>query len=109
VSTKERAECEPVLLLMVALLFFMSVLLPSPLITYIISFHRATTVLVLTLGSGVHGFTLDPDKQTFLQTHPNMRIPDVGSLYSFNEANSREFSEPVQQFLEKMKESGKIG
>jgi fructose-1,6-bisphosphatase len=38
-----------------------------------------------------------------------MRIPDVGSLYSFNEANSREFSEPVQQFLEKMKESGKIG
>ena len=82
---------------------------PSPLITHIISFHRATTVLVLTLGSGVHGFTLDPDKQTFLQTHPNMRIPDVGSLYSFNEANSREFSEPVQQFLEKMKESGKIG
>ncbi|KAL7487022.1 hypothetical protein ACHAW6_012620 [Cyclotella cf. meneghiniana] len=71
--------------------------------------YSATTVLVLTLGSGVHGFTLDPDKQTFLQTHPNMRIPDVGSLYSFNEANSREFSEPVQQFLEKMKESGKIG
>lgn len=70
---------------------------------------RATTVLVLTLGSGVHGFTLDPDKQTFLQTHPNMRIPDVGSLYSFNEANSREFSEPVQQYIEKMKESGKIG
>jgi fructose-1,6-bisphosphatase I len=72
-------------------------------------FHRATTVLVLTLGSGVHGFTLDPDKQTFLQTHPNMRIPDSGSLYSFNEANSREFSEPVQKFLEKMKEAGKIG
>jgi fructose-1,6-bisphosphatase I len=71
--------------------------------------RRATTVLVLTLGSGVHGFTLDPDKQTFLQTHPNMRIPDVGCLYSFNEANSREFTEPVQQYLEKMKESGKIG
>jgi len=71
--------------------------------------YSATTVLVLTLGSGVHGFTLDPDKQTFLQTHPNMRIPDVGSLYSFNEANSREYSEPVQNFLEKMKEAGKIG
>lgn len=71
--------------------------------------YSATTVLVLTLGSGVHGFTLDPDKQKFLQTHPNIRIPDVGSLYSFNEANYREFSEPVQQFLTSMKQSGVVG
>ena len=71
--------------------------------------YSATTVLVLTLGSGVHGFTLDPDKQKFLQTHPNIRIPDVGSLYSFNEANYREFSEPVQHFLTNMKQAGSIG
>jgi len=71
--------------------------------------YSATTVLVLTLGSGVHGFTLDPDRQTFLQTHPNMRIPDVGSLYSFNEANSRDYSEPVKEFLKTMKETGKMG
>ena len=80
-----------------------------PKLTPFVAPSRATTVLVLTLGSGVHGFTLDPDRQTFLQTHPNMRIPDVGSLYSFNEANSREFSVPVQNFLEKTKEAGKIG
>ena len=72
--------------------------------------YSATTVLVLTLGSGVHGFTLDPDRQIFLQTHPNMRIPDVGSLYSFNEAYSRDYSEPVQKFLENMKqETGRMG
>jgi fructose-1,6-bisphosphatase I len=71
--------------------------------------YSATTVLVLTLGSGVHGFTLDPDRQTFLQTHPNMRIPDVGSLYSFNEANSRDYSVPVKEFLKTMKETGKMG
>ena len=71
--------------------------------------YSATTVLVLTLGSGVHGFTLDPDKQTFLQTHPNMRIPDVGSLYSFNEAYYRDYGEPVQRFLSNMKESGTMG
>ena len=71
--------------------------------------YSATTVLVLTLGSGVHGFTLDPDKQTFLQTMPNMRIPDKGHLYSFNEAYSRDYSEPVQKYLENMKETGKIG
>jgi fructose-1,6-bisphosphatase I len=57
----------------------------------------------------VHGFTLDPDKQQFLQTHPNIRIPDVGSLYSFNEANYREFSEPVQKFLTNMKQAGSLG
>jgi len=71
--------------------------------------YSATTVLVLTLGSGVHIFTLDPDKQQFLQTHPNVRIPDVGSLYSFNEANYREFSEPVQKFLTNMKQAGALG
>ena len=71
--------------------------------------YSATTVLVLTLGSGVHGFTLDPDKQTFLQTHPNMRIPDVGNLYSFNEAYYRDYGEPVQRFLSNMKESGTMG
>lgn len=68
--------------------------------------YSATTVLVLTLGSGVHGFTLDPDRQIFLQTHPNMRIPDKGHLYSFNEAYSRDYSEPVQKFVENMKETG---
>lgn len=68
--------------------------------------YSATTVLVLTLGSGVHGFTLDPDRQTFLQTHPNMRIPDKGHLYSFNEAYSRDYNEPVQKFLKNMKETG---
>ncbi|KAL7551162.1 hypothetical protein ACHAWF_018296 [Thalassiosira exigua] len=71
--------------------------------------YSATTVLVLTLGSGVHGFTLDPDRQTFLQTHPNLRIPDVGATYSFNEAYSREYGEPVRKFLENMKETGKMG
>ena len=71
--------------------------------------YSATTILVLTLGSGVHGFTLDPDRQIFLQTHPNMRIPDVGSLYSFNEANSRDYSMPVKEFLKTMKETGKMG
>ena len=42
--------------------------------------YSATMVLVLTLGSGVLGSTLDPDRQIFLQTHPNMRIPDMDSM-----------------------------
>ena len=66
--------------------------------------HSATTILVLTMGSGVDGFTLDPDKLKFLHTHPDIRIPSSGPIYSFNEANFHDFSTPVQKFLDNLKE-----
>lgn len=71
---------------------------------------RATTVLVLTLGSGVDGFTLDPDTGQFLHTHKDIRIPSAGAIYSFNEANFNDFEEPVQRYLNALKEgSSSIG
>lgn len=66
--------------------------------------YSATTVLVLTTGSGVDGFTLDPDKGVFLHTHEDIRIPSAGPIYSFNEANFRDYSEPVQRYLNALKE-----
>jgi fructose-1,6-bisphosphatase I len=66
--------------------------------------HSATTVLVVSLGSGVDGFTLDPDTGKFLHTHKDMRIPSSGAIYSINEANSREFEEPVTRYLNALKE-----
>ncbi len=69
-------------------------------------FHccSATTILVLTMGSGVDGFTLDPDKGVFLHTHQDIRIPAAGPIYSFNEANFRDFSTPVRRYLSALKE-----
>lgn len=67
--------------------------------------YSATTVLVVTLGSGVDGFTLDPDKGVFLHTHEDIRIPKTGPIYSFNEANFHHFSHPVRQYLDSLKES----
>lgn len=64
----------------------------------------ASTVLVLTLGSGVNGFTLDPDSGKFLHTLKDIRIPQKGSIFSFNEANYRGFSAPVQRYLKSLKE-----
>jgi len=70
----------------------------------------ATTVLVITMGSGVHGFTLDPDTGVFLKTHKDIRIPEAGPIYSFNEANYQDFEEPVKRYLNMLKEgSSKIG
>jgi len=72
--------------------------------------YSATTILVLTMGAGTNGFTLDPDKGIFLHTHPDIRIPAAGPIYSFNEANYRDFSSPVQQYLNGLKEgSSSIG
>ena len=50
--------------------------------------YSSSTVLVLTLGDGVNGFTLDPQIGEFVLTHPGMRIPPRGKIYSFNEGNS---------------------
>jgi fructose-1,6-bisphosphatase I len=66
----------------------------------------ATTVLVLTLGNGVEGFTLDPDSGRFLHTLRDLRIPKRGNIYSFNEANWRGFQEPVQRYLHNIKQGG---
>lgn len=66
--------------------------------------YSATTILVLTMGSGVDGFTLDPDKGNFYHTHEDIRIPSSGPIYSFNEANFHDFSSPVKRYLDALKE-----
>jgi fructose-1,6-bisphosphatase I len=50
--------------------------------------YSSATVLVLTLGEGVYGFTLDPQIDEFVLTHENVTIPQRGTVYSCNEANS---------------------
>lgn len=55
------------------------------------------------MGSGVDGFTLDPDSGQFLHTLKDIRIPRKGNIYSFNEANYRNFEEPVQRYLSNVK------
>lgn len=80
-------------------------LVSRPLLSSLLQFflRSATTVLVLTLGSGVDGFTLDPDTGRFLHTHKDIRIPSSGPIYSFNEANFHDFEEPVQRYLDALK------
>lgn len=66
--------------------------------------------MVLSLGAGVDGFTLDPDRGVFLHTHPDIRIPEAGPIYSFNEANFPDFAVPVKRYLGALKEgSSSVG
>ncbi|MDD6088296.1 MAG: class 1 fructose-bisphosphatase [Desulfovibrionaceae bacterium] len=49
--------------------------------------YGTSTMLVYTTGQGVHGFTLDPSIGEFLLSHPDIRIPEQGNIYSVNEGN----------------------
>lgn len=55
------------------------------------------TMLVLTFGDQVNGFTLDPQIGEFILTHRNIKIPEKGKIYSVNEGNSRSWDPVIQQ------------
>lgn len=59
----------------------------------------SSTMLVYTTGRGVNGFTLDPSIGEFCLSHPNMKIPKNGNIYSVNEGNSVHFPEGVKQYI----------
>ncbi|XP_058515906.1 fructose-1,6-bisphosphatase class 1-like [Ochotona princeps] len=61
--------------------------------------YGSSTMLVITTGDGVHGFTLDPSLGTFFLSHRNMRYPAKARIYSVNEGNYRAFPEGIKQFL----------
>ena len=65
--------------------------------------YSSATVLVFTLGDTVQGFTLDPQINEFVLTHPNLTIPARGSVYSCNEGNSEGWDESYKTYLRKLK------
>jgi len=69
--------------------------------------YDSATMIVLTTGRGVNGFTLDPSLGEFVLTHPNIRIPKKGKIYSVNEGNSSLWDEPTINFINSCKTKGK--
>jgi fructose-1,6-bisphosphatase I len=62
--------------------------------------YGPTTVLVLTVGDGVHGFTLDRETYTFVQTHPDIRIPEDTQEFAINTSNTRRWEPPVKRYID---------
>ncbi|MBF0481617.1 MAG: class 1 fructose-bisphosphatase [Desulfovibrionaceae bacterium] len=48
--------------------------------------YGTSTMMVYSTGKGVHGFTLDPSVGEFLLSHPDIRTPELGKIYSVNES-----------------------
>mmetsp|Transcript_25404 Transcript_25404/g.28485 ORF Transcript_25404/g.28485 Transcript_25404/m.28485 type:complete len:152 (+) Transcript_25404:682-1137(+) len=59
--------------------------------------YSSATSFVFTLGSGVYCFTLDETIGEFVLTHSDMKIPNRGKIYSFNEANRWDWDIPMQK------------
>lgn len=61
--------------------------------------YGSSTMFVYTAGNGVNGFTLDPQIGAYIISHPNIRMPKEGSIYSVNEANADSFPEGYRRYL----------
>lgn len=61
--------------------------------------YGSSTMIVYTVGNGVHGFTLDPAVGAFIISHPHIEMPPSGTQYSVNEANSDGFPDGYRKFL----------
>ena len=70
--------------------------------------YGPSTQLVLTVGTGTHGFTLDREIGNFVLTHPDIRIPEETSEYSINASNRRFWEPPIARYVDECK-AGKEG
>jgi fructose-1,6-bisphosphatase I / sedoheptulose-1,7-bisphosphatase len=70
--------------------------------------YGPSTMLVITIGSGVQGFTLDTETQEFVLTHPDIQIPAITSEYAINASNERHWELPVQHYISECR-AGRMG
>jgi fructose-1,6-bisphosphatase len=70
--------------------------------------YGPSTMLVLTVGKGTHGFTLDREVGNFILTHPSLRIPEDTSEFAINTSNARFWEAPVHRYVTECQD-GKSG
>lgn len=61
--------------------------------------YGSSTMLVYSSGNGVNGFTLDPSIGEFCLSHPDIRFPQRGRIYSINEGNYERFPIGVKKYI----------
>ena len=61
--------------------------------------YGPSTMMIYTTGNGVSGFTLDPSVGEFLLSHPNIRIPERGKIFSVNMGYWDYWSDPIKNYI----------
>ena len=67
--------------------------------------YGTSTMLVYTTGHGVNGFTLNPALGTFYLSHPNLKFPKPGNIYSINEGNYVHFPDGIKKYIKYCQEN----
>ncbi len=62
--------------------------------------YGSSTMLVYTTGHGVNGFTYEPSLGEYFLSHPTMRMPEDGRIYSINEGLANSFAPAVRHYIE---------
>ena len=69
--------------------------------------YGSSTMLVYTVGQGVHGFTLDPGIGEYLLSHEQIRIPVRGKVYGVNEGNYHKWTTGMKKYVDDLKTQDK--
>jgi fructose-1,6-bisphosphatase I/sedoheptulose-1,7-bisphosphatase len=62
--------------------------------------YGPSTMLVLSVGNGVAGFTLDQSIGEFKLTHPDLRVPEDTQEFAINTSNARFWEPPVKRYVD---------
>ena len=66
-------------------------------------FYGSSTMLVYTVGQGVHGFTLEPGIGEYLLSHEQIRLPARGKVYGVNEGNYHKWTSGTKKYVDSLK------
>lgn len=67
--------------------------------------YGSSTMLVYTTGHGVNGFTYEPSLGEYVLSHPNMRMPETGKIYSINEGSANSFDQSIKEYIQFCKDN----
>ena len=62
--------------------------------------YGSSTMMVYATKIGVNGFTLEPSIGEFCLSHPNMKCPENGKIYSLNQGNTAKYSNGMKKYLD---------
>ena len=62
--------------------------------------YGSSTIFVFATSRSVNGFTLDPTIGEYYLSHPNIKCPDKGYIYSVNQSNALNYSAGIQQYIQ---------
>lgn len=62
--------------------------------------YGSSTMMVYATKRAVNGFTLDPSVGEFCLSHPNIKCPENGKIYSVNDGNFNHFAKGIQEYIQ---------